>query len=213
MQNQENVYGLDISLNQATEIDKLSPAANGLAFIICKATDGVGYIDPDFANNWSKAAQNGFIRGAYHFYRCADDPTVQAKKFVKAVGSLSAGDLPPAIDIEEAGLAKCPEDYDKVRTSVLIWLTTVETATGRKPLIYTDVSTATTYLNDSEFASYPLYIADYGVSEPTIADTVWANTGWVFWQKSGSYLIGKTENDYDAFNGDMDALRSFIANH
>jgi len=57
----------------------------------------------------------------------------QAENYINFV-KLSAGDLPPALDIEVLDGAS-PE---KLREGVQIWLSTVEKAYGVRPVIYTN---------------------------------------------------------------------------
>ena len=65
----EFVYGIDVSDFQGDEVDFLDKQKDSLSFVICKATEGITYTDPEFQNNWKTIPEKGFIRGAYHFYR------------------------------------------------------------------------------------------------------------------------------------------------
>lgn len=203
------VYGIDISSYQGDEIDFLNKKQDTLTFVICRATLGITFTDSDFKNNWSLIPQNGFIRGAYHFYECDDDPTKQAQHYLAVVGTLAPGDLPPILDFEQAGLAGAT-DKQKIQSDLLTFLSTVETATGRTPLIYVSPDFANAYLTDPAFAKYPLYAADYnGENQPAIP-TVWKSEQWTLWQKTDSVEVNGNQNDFDMFNGNEEALQSFI---
>ena len=66
---QPKIYGIDISMYQGKEVGEIHKKNDSLGFIICKATEGITYTDPDFSYNWKNIKEKSFIRGAYHFYR------------------------------------------------------------------------------------------------------------------------------------------------
>ena len=211
------LHGIDISRHQNTEIDRIT-AVDSLSFIICKATEGVTYTDPDFKNNWEKIAEKGYIRGAYHFYHTDDDPIQQADAFISAA-KFEDTDLPPVIDFEGGSLNKAKSKrlaVEKVQADLLTCLEHIEKVTGRKPMIYTNGGTGNVYLNKAEFAAYPLWVANYPKAgskrnHPEMPGA-WKETKWLFWQKSQSYKIGQTTNDFDKFNGTISELKEFIKN-
>ena len=88
-------YGIDISQYQGDQIEFLNKTKDSLSFVICKATEGITYIDPRFAQNWDLIKQKGFIRGSYHFYRSNDDPQSQAANYTRVISDLQKTDLPP----------------------------------------------------------------------------------------------------------------------
>src|SRR5688572_591209 len=94
------IYGLDISNYQGDEIDFLNKKKDSLFFVICKATEGLTVTDSTFDRNWKAIQGKGFIKGAYHFYHCTDDPVRQAEYFSSVIGPLSKDDFPPVIDFE-----------------------------------------------------------------------------------------------------------------
>ena len=107
----------------------------GVSFAIAKATEGTGFTDADFASNWSGMQAAGVVRGAYHYIHCDIDPTQQAQFFLgvlSSAGGLQAGDLPPALDFEDASCT----GSDAVSVAVT-WLNVVGKATGTVPLFYT----------------------------------------------------------------------------
>ena len=98
-----NIRGIDISHYQ-DEIrwDKLRNASmnnDPVSFVIIKATEGVSLMDDNFNENFYQAKNNGFIRGAYHFFNPEIDAARQARFFLHQV-HLEPGDLPPVLDIE-----------------------------------------------------------------------------------------------------------------
>jgi lysozyme len=200
-----SVFGIDISRYQGNEINFLNKQVDKLTFIICKATEGITYTDSSFKTNWPAIQAKGYVRGAYHFYHCNDDPAKQVANYLGVMGTFSAADFPPIVDFEEtsidAGVNKA-----SIQPNLLNFLTLLEQKTGRKPLIYTDNNTANAYLTDPAFADYSLWIANYN---PTLKiPNVWNN--WTIWQQSQSYKLNGQLNDYDVFNGDSNAFASFI---
>ena len=203
------VYGIDISKYQGDEIDFMTKKADSLHFVICKATEGITYTDPDFIHNWSMIAENKFIRGAYHFYRCNDDPIAQAKNYLNTIANLQNTDFPPIIDFEEGGIDKS-QSVEQIQATLLVFINEIEKKLKRKPVIYTDVNTGNEYLNKLAFSKYPLWIANYNNKKQPELPTIWKNSKWILWQKSASYKIGSTSNDFDVFNGDLATLKEFI---
>ena len=96
------VYGMDVSGYQGN-VDWATAYANGARFAYVKATEGTGYTNPYFAQQYNGSYDVGMIRGAYHF-ALPDNSSgaTQADYFVDHGGGWS-GDgktLPGALDIE-----------------------------------------------------------------------------------------------------------------
>nr|WP_294934782.1 GH25 family lysozyme [uncultured Flavobacterium sp.] len=203
------VYGIDISHYQNDEIDYLNNKSDQLTFVICKATEGVTLTDPDFQNNWKMIEENGFVRGAYHFYHCADDPKQQAAYFLKTVGKLSKIDFPLIVDFEENSIDKSCNKAD-IQKNLLLFLNLLEQQTGRKPILYTDTNTGNAQITDPAFAEYCLWIADYNTGTTPKIPAVWKGKDWLIWQKNPSYSLDTYSNDYDVFNGSETDFLKFL---
>ena len=198
--------GIDISYNQGNLIDSIDTNNTDLSFVICKATGGITIQDPDFAHNWATIPQKGFIRGTYHFYYTNDAPQSQADNFFNVVGNDFPSDaLPPVVDFENGSIKT--SDHAQIITDLLDFLDLLEQKYNRTPIIYTNQSTGDSYLNDTRFAKYPLWVASYA-SSPKIPST-WSD--WTLWQYSESGDINGTAVDEDYFNGDVIAMKQFIA--
>ena len=117
----KTLQGIDVSVYQGT-IDWAQVAASGRAFAFVKATDGSSTVDSKFARNWSESKKNGLIRGAYHFFRAAQDATAQANLVVNTIGMLQPGDLPVVIDVELAGGQSAAD----ILASIHTWVDIVE---------------------------------------------------------------------------------------
>lgn len=194
------ISGIDISHFQGDEIDYLNKKGSQLDFVICKATEGLTYTDPDFASNWKLIQQQGFVRGAYHFYHCGDDPVKQANYFLSTVGTISKTDFPLIVDFEENSIDQgC--DKSTIQKNLLQFLSILEQKTGRKPILYTDINIGNSQINEPAFSNYSLWIADYNAGTSPAVPTVWKTKSWSIWQKTQSYSLDSYTNDFDVFNG------------
>jgi lysozyme len=174
-----NAQGIDVSHYQGM-VSWPEVFQAGIEFAFAKATDGLTWTDPQFAVNWPGMKAAGLLRGAYHFFEPADDAAGQAQFFLDTV-QLTTGDLPPALDVETLG-SSATALWDGVET----WLLTVATATGVQPFLYVDPSFANANLIPASLSAYPLWIADYGVTEPDLP-AGWSS--WLLWQQSQSGTV------------------------
>ncbi len=173
--------GVDVSKFQGS-IDWNSVAAAGHQFAMVKATEGASIVDPQFAANWSGSQAAGLRRGAYHFFDPEESGEAQAEHFLSTVGP-DLGELPPAIDLE-TGVPG--------RTDVQLWLDEVEVMAGVRPMIYTTVEFAEEHLDG--FGSYPLWIAAWGESSPTLP-AGWST--WTMWQHTPTGRVSGIDGDVD----------------
>lgn len=193
--------GLDVSdYDPGTQWNVL--AANGNQFAYIKATEGVTFTNDLFKTDWPAAKAAGLARGAYHFYHPSDDPVQQAQFYLQTVGTLAANDLPPMLDWETSDGVSNAQQIANAMT----WLTLVESATGRTPIIYVDPSYWNSLGNPVAFFRFPLFIAEYDVACPRVPPP-W-NT-WSLWQKATAPLAGvaSPEADIDVFNGTLNLLQ------
>jgi lysozyme len=170
-----------------------------------------------FASHWAGIRSGGLLRGAYHFFWPLAAAEEQADRFIATIGAVAPGDLPPVIDIEEAHLEADPGNDiwktippDQRLRMLLTWLNRVESALGRKPIIYSRDSYLDFLLENrvQQLAPYPLWIAHYtNAPQPRIPST-WAK--WSFWQYTQKGKIqGIMETvDLDRFNGTTAELKA-----
>lgn len=195
--------GIDISKWQAgidlTKIDT--------DFVICKATEGVGYTDPYCDLYYQEARRLNKKVGIYHFARpdLGNTAEAEADYFVKeTLGYQKEAIL--ILDWESGNLGNI--------TWAQAWLDQVYQKTGVKPLIYMSASVMRNYDWSSVVKdNYGLWVANYGVNNGLANDGVF-NTYplkyWSFyalWQyTSVGRLSGYNENlDLNYFNGDRTA--------
>lgn len=201
--------GVDVSHGNGT-IDWAAVANAGVSFGIAKATEGVTIQDAEFANNWSGMQQHGVIRGAYHFFHPGDDGATQADDFLAEVNAAGAGHLgdpgtlPPFLDWEVIDSATVAQSV----TSAQNFINEIQAKTGLTTIIYTYPNFwSSTLSNPPQFAGYPLWFANYGVSCPNIP-APWSS--WLFWQYNDTGTVpGITSNvDQDVFNGTLAQLQA-----
>lgn len=197
------LYGVDISMYQAVG------TGDGWDFVLCKATEGWGYVDPLCDAHYQRAKNNHQRRGVYHFARPDLNPNGaidEADFFVdNCQGYVKDGIL--VLDWECAvwnvGWAKT-------------WLDRVYSRTGVKPLIYMSASVVNDYdWSSVANADYGLWIAgypnEYNVPNPPRPDEgylPYAIGAWPFaamWQYSSS--AGTL--DRDIFYGDVNAWNAY----
>lgn len=201
--------GIDVSHWQGA-ISWPKVAAAGKKFAIIKATDGLVtdgqmFVDDKYAYNHANAKAAGLWTGAYHFARpdaTAGDAVREADHFV-SVMNLSAGDLIPALDLEQAGGLTIPA----LQAWVKAFLDEVTKKIGAKPMIYTSPAFWKKYMGDSQALAdlgyKTLWVAHWGVSSPTVPANNWGGKGWTFWQYTSSGTVSgiSTKVDLDRFNG------------
>ena len=197
------IHGIDISHYQG-DIDwsKLKTAKiknSPVKFILIKSTEGSNKLDENFNDNFYQARENGFIRGAYHFWSNRTSPRQQAYYFLKQV-HLEDGDLPPVLDVEHKQKNKSNEEFQR---DVLTWLHIVEDKYHVKPILYTYYKFKEAYLNTPVFDDYPYWIAHYYVEKVAYKGP------WKFWQHTD---VGKLPGikgyvDFNIYNGSYYDLR------
>lgn len=192
--------GLDLSSYQGS-VDFESLKSN-IDFVIIKASEGTGFIDPQLQRNQSEARRLGIPLGYYHFARpdLGNSPEAEAEWF-KAAVNVAEGEL-LCLDFEvnyTDGVNWCRGFLDHL--SYLLG--------GYKPLIYLNLS----LVGGSDWSSvinenYGLWLADYdgstdpiGVPWPVLALKQFSSTGSV---------PGVSGNvDLDVFYGDLGTFSAY----
>ena len=179
-------------------------------FVIIRAGQNL-WVDSDFKNNWRRAKEAGLPRGSYWFYDSRADPKQQAELWFNLLSG-DLGELPLFLDLEE--------DYRGPFTGWQHWKTFLDRLKALVGSKDVGIYTAYYYWNNSApfsqpsdleyFHRYPLWIANYGVSEPLVPKP-WGANEWLFWQFTASgdgpaYGAESLEIDLDYFNGDAQAF-------
>ena len=200
-------YGIDVSHYQGKLLNEDLP--DYISFVICKATEGIDFTDPDFSTNWHYLEQKKIIRGAYHFYMVDDDPIKQANHFLQTLkaNNYLINDISPIVDIEKLGLQKDTDINTKsLNKNLLIFLKHIETEISKKPIIYTNTNFANEHLLNKEISDYSLWIADYTKETHPILPKLWKDKGYKIWQKVNSYNINSKKVDLDEYRGSLKDL-------
>lgn len=197
--------GIDISRWQAGI--NLSAIGSQVDFVICKATEGVGYTDKNCDGFYQEAKRLGKKLGVYHFARpdLGNSAIDEADYFVKeTLGYHKEAIL--VLDWESGNLGNVSWAKE--------WLDRVYSKTGVKPLIYMSASVMNSYDWSSVVAAdYGLWVASYGTNNGTAQESVFNKyplKHWSFyalWQyTSTGRLDGYNGNlDVNYFNGDTNA--------
>ena len=137
-------------------------------FVIIKATEGIGYVNPDCDRAYQNAKNNGKLLGVYH-YANGGSVIDEADYFLKNIqGYLKEAIL--CLDWESqnnsiAGSGTLAKAWIKQ------WCDYITEKTGVKPLIY---GSASLYNELSGNGDYGLWIAQYADMNPTgYQDTPW----------------------------------------
>lgn len=194
----ERVRGIDIS-NYQGEVEWEKVESAGIGFAYMQATQGLHFVDPNFADNARSIQQTTLPYGSYHFFRPNHDADEQAALFLKTTqGHL--GSLPPMLDIEvSAGLPA-----EEIGAGAKRWLEVVEQAVGCKPLVYSYGSFWEANLKET-LDDYPLWLAEYA-AEPRLPA---GKDRWTIWQYSDKGRVPGIQGpvDLNYFNGDAKALQ------
>ena len=192
--------GIDISRWQ----DGINVGQLDVDFVICKATEGNGYTDPNCDEYYQAAKAAGKKLGVYHYARpdLGNTPEAEANWFISQVkGYVNEAililDWEPALEIGNVDWA-----YE--------WLAAVYEKTGVRPLIYMSASPA----NDNDWSrvvngNFGLWIASYGANTGA-SGTPPPNRYWPFyvlWQyTSRGHIPGYSGNlDLNYFYGTRQA--------
>jgi GH25 family lysozyme M1 (1,4-beta-N-acetylmuramidase) len=200
----ETVFGIDVSKYQGN-IDWQAVADDGVKYAIIRTSDGLGFRDEKFEQNWAGAKAAGIVRGVYQFFRSDEDPVAQADFMLDMMGPLEPGDLPPTMDMEST---------DGVSNATRIarmhqWFDRVEASVGTKAFIYTGGYFWDSNVGTDEFNDHHLWHAGYtgGTCPSTVSDS-WAD--WTFWQYSSAPSNGDGWRTVDGIAGGADPVNGSL---
>ena len=180
-----------------------------ISFIYIKATEGATLRNPYYANDYASARRHGYRAGAYHFFSTKSSARQQAAFFIKH-SRYSAGDLPPALDVEPSAVQiKNMGGAAVLLASVRQWLEIVGRQRGVRPIIYVSQQFVNKYLNasyaDGEHLrrNYQIWIARYGEYKPDVHLAIWQLS------PDGTVRGIRGHVDINVFNGFEPAFRNF----
>jgi GH25 family lysozyme M1 (1,4-beta-N-acetylmuramidase) len=199
---QASVPGIDVSGHQGN-VNWPAQWNAGKRFVWVKATEGTGYRNPYFAQQYNGSFNQGFIRGAYHFALPDRSSGAAQANFFSSNGGGWSGDgktLPGALDMEYNPYgATC---YGLSKTAMTSWIrdfsNTYKARWSKYPAIYTSTSWWNQCVGSSFGSTNPLWVARYASSVGQLP------IGWsvyTVWQYSSSPI------DQNSFNGAYDRLQ------
>ena len=197
--NKFNIVGIDISAHNG-DIDFSKVAADGISFVIIKATEGGTFKDKKFIDNLRKAREAGLKVGAYHFFRFDTPGYMQGLNFLNSLQSRHL-DLPLIIDIEEwANPNSQPTQMVLNRLNEMI--DHLE-GHGHRVMLYTNKNGFARFVR-GRLEGYPLWICSL-VDEPQEMD-------WVIWQGTHNGKVNGINHpvDINAFGGTQSEWEAFL---
>jgi lysozyme len=121
---------IDVSNNNGGSINWTRVKESGVAGVLLKATEGLGFTDGTFESRRAAANKVGLIVGSYHFGHRENDPVAEAKHYLSVVGKLGKYDFKPVLDFELGS----PQQSDE------LWIhrfnATVKNHLGVYPIFY-----------------------------------------------------------------------------
>lgn len=187
--------------------DFAQAVAGGLIGVLHKATEGLDYVDPEYANRRAPAEAAGLLWGAYHF-GTGDDPLAQADHFLATVGS-DHGRMLLVLDFEQN-----PQGSSMTLDQARAFVSRVQAQTGRWPGFYSGdyVKTLLGDQKDPVLGQCWFWLSEYGPE--AIVPPNWPS--WTLWQYTDGAVGPEPHEapgigacDRDQFNGDAAALKAF----
>ncbi len=176
-------------------------------FVVVKATEGTGYINPCCDTHVQQAIEMGKLFGVYH-YANGGDPIAESNFFLQNIqGYIRKGIL--VLDFEGEGNAAWnanPNGWVKA------WCDNVYNQTGIRPLVYIQVSALDKVVG---IGDYGLWVAQYASYEPTYyQDTPWNEGAYACAMRQYAGGNGRVYGydggvDLDKFYGDAEAWMKY----
>lgn len=191
--------GIDISKWQKG----INLAAVPCDFVIVKATQGVNYISPEFANQITQAQSLGKLIGVYH-YAGGGGAIAEAEHFLNAVKDY-IGKAILVLDWEGEQNPNFASPYYAME-----WLDYVKEVTGVLPFIYMSKSVCRQYKTLWN-PSYPLWCAQYKNQQPTsYQSNPWTDAkGFGAWSEC-AILQYSSKGRLDGYNHNLDLDKAYI---
>lgn len=180
--------GIDVSQWQGN-INFEAVSQDGIHLVYIKASEGIDLTDPYFSRNAKYAKDAGLLVGYYHYLtaRSTSAARQEAYHFVSVIKGYAC-DAKPVMDIEDlAGLSQT-----EINTIAQAFLEGVQEFSNKTPAIYADAYNASLFY--TTLTAWPLWIAQYDVSEPD-TNNPWSQ--WSGWQYTDSGNIAGIQGNVD----------------
>lgn len=192
------VKGADISAHNG-DVDFERLKNEGIEFVYIKSTEGSGFKDRRFHDNFRKAKEAGIKAGAYHFFRFDSPGYMQAINMMHSLRGKNT-DLPLVIDVEEWTNPSDRQTADIV--GQIKEMADTLRSRGYEVMIYTNKDGYERFYTKG-LEDYPLWICSFtGID---------SNVRWKLWQYSHRGLIKGLDRlvDLNVFNGTRDDWAAF----
>ena len=165
-----NEFSADYNFSQAK--------SSGIGGAILRATAGKDYTDARLGET-VKAVQDAGLRLGFYHYLIADDEAEareQARFFARTIAAYDYDLRPAMLFGATAGLT-----FDTANRIALAFLSTLRSASGVVPVVYTDVQSANMLWSRAVAEDYGLWVIDEASSDaPMAGSSPWS--AWVGWQ-------------------------------
>lgn len=155
--------GIDISSHNGN-VNFNSLKNDDVQMIIIKATEGIGYIDPNFESYYNSVKDMNYHIGFYHYFSEKTNPEEQAVCFWNAIRNKKF-DVTPVLDVEI-------NSYERSATAVtdrcIAFLNKFKELSNIDCIVYTYPSFTEECL-DGRIKNYKCWMAHYGVKSPRTA--------------------------------------------
>lgn len=190
----------------------INVTTSGAQIVVAKATEGIGYVNPDCDRVVQDALGAGQGVGVYHFAHTENDARREANYFIDNTRGYIGRGIVPILDWEPSA----PWDTGWALT----WLRTVEAAWGTKPIVYMNQFTENSYDWSAVvagdyglwIAAYPLiYTPIYGFNPPAAQPTLYHWPFAVAWQYTSTGYVGDWGGalDLSVVYGDLDTWHAY----
>lgn len=190
----------------------INVTTSGAQVVVTKATEGVGYVNPDCDRVVQDALAAGQGVGVYHFAHTENDARREAQYFIDNTRGYVGKGIVPILDWEPSA----PWNTEWTLT----WLQTVEAAWGTKPIIYMNQSTENAYDWSTVVAgNYGLWIAAYtlgytpvyGFNPPSAQPTLYHWPFAVAWQYTSTGYVNNWGGalDLSVVYGDLNTWHAY----
>lgn len=187
----ETYYGIDISSFQG-DIDFEAVREYGIEFVYIRSSQGTAYIDPYFSRNYYGVTQSGMLVGAYHVLAAQDEEGArqEARFFAELLQNRTFHGKPAFEYVVPSGLTE-----DRINANALAFISELRSQTGLSAVLYSDAYSAQNVFNADVARAAALWVAQYGVQEPSDNDK-WSSYAGFQYTDAASV---------DGISGDVDA--------
>lgn len=194
------MFGIDISHYQTVNWDELKTNQPKVDFVYVKATQGVGYTDPNFFDHVNSAARVGIPFGFYHFATLNDknvkeDSAAEAKYFISEIKKTRKSSLPIMLDIESES-PKVQLDAYEVSDWIDTFFATLEDAGYMDYVLYSYTPFLNSHLpKNHDLGDIRLWIAAYSSKAAPVLPHGWDH--YLIWQYSDKGRVSGITGDVD----------------